>query len=666
MTRVLVVDDSLTVRMDLKEAFDAAGFETTLAKTIAEAKRAIDDAEYDLFVLDVVLPDGDGVELLADIKQRTSTPVVLLSTEAEVHDRIRGLKTGANEYVGKPYDVAYIVARARELVRASGTTQSSASRTRVLVIDDSATFLEALKAQLEDAGYDVATAHNGMEGLRVAADVRPSAIIVDGVMPDIDGATVVRRVRLDTALRRTPCILLTASQDRAEELRALDSGADAFVRKSEELEVILARLAAILRSNATLAEDDAPASVLGPKKILAVDDSMTYLQELGARLGREGYDVALARSGEQALALLAVEAVDCILLDVVMPGLSGHETCARIKASPALREIPLVMLTAREDRAAMLDGMNAGADDYISKSSDFDVLCARLRAQLRRKQFEDENRSVRDRLLQSEIEASEARAARDLAETRAVLLADLERKNAELARATQELEAFSYSVSHDLRAPLRAIDGFAQTLVEDHAAKLGDDGRRVIDVIQKNARKMSALIDDLLEFSRATRKPAKFGNVDMTALAREVATEVVEAVAKTRVVDLRVGDLPRITGDAALLRQVWTNLLSNAVKYTRPRERAIIEVEGQDGPREAVFTVRDNGVGFDEHYMHKLFGVFQRLHAASEFEGTGVGLALAARIVQRHGGTIRAASTLGEGATFTFVLPHHAHDGAKS
>jgi len=652
MTRVLVVDDSLTVRMDLKEAFDAAGFDASLASSIADARAAIANEDYALVVLDVVLPDGDGIALLAELKRRSQAPVILLSTEAEVRDRVRGLKTGANEYVGKPYDATYVVARAKELVRANAR-RSGAPRNTVLVIDDSATFREELKSHLALAGYDVATAQNGLEGLRVAADVRPSAIVVDGVMPDIDGATVVRRLRLDAVLRRTPCILLTASQDRAEELRALDSGADAFVRKDEEIDVILARLAAIVR-NAQQGHDESGPSVLGPKKILAVDDSVTYLQELAARLAQEGYDVALARSGEEAIEVLAVQQVDGILLDVIMPGLSGYATCERIKSSPALREIPLIMLTAREDRSAMLEGMNAGADDYIAKSADFDVLCARLRAQLRRKQFEDESRRVRDRLLQSEIEAAEARAARDLAEARAVLLRDLERKNAELAAATRELEAFSYSVSHDLRAPLRAIDGFARALAEDHAEHLDHDAQRVIAIIQKNTRKMSALIDDLLDFARVARQAAKVVRVDMSELAREVSTEVID---ESRAIQLDVAELPAANGDAALLRQVWTNLLSNAVKYTRTRERAVITVTGEARGDDVVYTVRDNGVGFDERYAHKLFAVFQRLHADSEFEGTGVGLALAARIVQRHGGSIHATSTLGEGATFTFTLP---------
>jgi light-regulated signal transduction histidine kinase (bacteriophytochrome) len=191
-------------------------------------------------------------------------------------------------------------------------------------------------------------------------------------------------------------------------------------------------------------------------------------------------------------------------------------------------------------------------------------------------------------------------------------------------------------------------------LVEEHASRLDEEGKRVIQVISKNTQRMGQLIDDLLRFARLSRHEIRVSRVDMRALARAAGAEVFEP---DRSIELNVAELPCARGDAALLRQVWLNLLGNAVKYTRPRSPAIIEVTGDEQEGELLYSVKDNGVGFDARYQGKLFGVFERLHAASEFEGTGVGLALVQRIVRRHGGWVRAEGRVGEGATFTFALP---------
>ena len=429
-SRILIVDDSLTVRMNLSEAFESAGFDVTLCSTIQEGRTALDGNSFALIVLDVLLPDGDGVEFLQEVRVNTefaAIPILLLSTEAQVRDRIHGLKTGADEYIGKPYDSSYVVARTQELIRLHQPRPTSDARATILVIDDSATFRNEMREALESAGYLVITSSTGEDGLHAAVSNRPSAVLVDHGLPGIDGATVVRRMRDDAVLRRTPCLLLTGSEDPTQELRALEAGADGFVRKDEDLSVVLTRLAAVLRSASTPSTLDSQSSVLGPKRVLAVDDSETYLEELAAQMRVEGYDVVLARSGNEALELAAVQSVDCILLDLIMPGLSGHETCRRIKESLKLRDIPLLMLTGVEDRQAMVEAINAGADDYIPKSSDFEIVRARVRAALRRKQFEDENRSFHEQVLRKEMAAAEARAQRELAEARAALLGELQR-----------------------------------------------------------------------------------------------------------------------------------------------------------------------------------------------------------------------------------------------
>ena len=645
---ILIVDDSLTVRMDLLEAFEGAGFRCLPCSTAGEARRELATDHVDLVVLDVLLPDGDGVELLGEIRgaaHSAALPVLMLSAEAEVRDRIRGLKTGADEYVGKPYDTLYVVSRVRELLREP--VVATGDRPSILVIDDSLTFREELGSAIESAGYAVIFGQSGEEGLRLAADKRPDAVIVDGVLPGIDGPTVIRRIRLDAVLRGTPCVLLTASEEHGAELRAFDAGADAFVRKGEDIDVILARLAAVLRG-ASSSGRETTTSLLGPKKILAVDDSPTYLNELAGALQDDGYDVVLAHSGEDALDLLGVEPFDCILLDLAMPGMGGKETCRRIKAAPMVRDIPLIILTAQEDGASMIDGLSTGADDYIQKSTEFEVLRARMRAQMRRKQFEDENRRIREELLRKELETVEARSARQIAEERAALVGQLERQN-------QELEAFTFSVSHDLRAPLRGVFAFSTILREEFSSQIPAEANELLNRVINNAERMERLIEDLLRLSSVDRQPLSREPVNITSLVKKVLEELSREQGD-RQIRVELGHLPNCIGDQSLLGQVFVNLLSNAFKFTLKSESAAIEVGSQEQDGERVYFVRDNGAGFEMKYARRLFGAFQRFHRADEFEGTGVGLSIVQRIISRHGGRIWAEAAVNKGATFFFTL----------
>jgi signal transduction histidine kinase len=224
-----------------------------------------------------------------------------------------------------------------------------------------------------------------------------------------------------------------------------------------------------------------------------------------------------------------------------------------------------------------------------------------------------------------------------------------------LQDAHRELEAFSYSVSHDLRAPLRAMDGFSRIVVEQHAAGLSPEAQRYLRLVRENAQQMARLIDDLLAFSRAGRQPVRTEPVALAAVARQ-AYEQLRPEWTDRRVDLVIEDLPTVEADPAMLRQVFVNLLSNALKFTRGRAAARIEVGCQSERGQAVCFVTDNGVGFDMRYVDKLFGVFQRLHRAEEYEGTGVGLALVQRIIARHGGRVWGRGAVGQGATFSFTL----------
>ncbi|VVB84695.1 Methanogenesis regulatory histidine kinase FilI [uncultured archaeon] len=232
---------------------------------------------------------------------------------------------------------------------------------------------------------------------------------------------------------------------------------------------------------------------------------------------------------------------------------------------------------------------------------------------------------------------------------------ELIKRTKQLETANKELEAFSYSVSHDLRAPLRAIDGFSRVILEDYTEKVDDEGKRYLNIIRDNTQKMGQLIDDLLTLSRLGRKQMEISEIDMGKLAKEVFDEL-KAAAPERTVQLDINTLPPAHGDRSMIRQVFVNLLSNAIKFTRPKEKAVIEIGEKIEGNEHAYYVKDNGVGFDMQYINKLFGVFQRLHSAEEFEGTGVGLAIVQRIIHRHGGKVWAEGKLNEGAVFYFTL----------
>ena len=652
MAAILIVDDSLTVRMDLSDALEAAGFRAIPCSTIAEARNAIRTQQLALAILDVRLPDGDGIELLEQIRRDhtlADLPVLMLSSEAEIKDRVRGLRTGANDYVGKPYDTSHVIARIRTLIGGPHV------RDLVLVIDNEVEVRTTLADALTKAGFATAVASGGAAGLQLAATVRPAAIVVAGGMPDVDGASVIRRLRLDPGLRTTPCLLLTASNDaRDAEIRALEAGADGFVRKGD-VDVVTARIRALLRSAGSVRID--AGSILAPKRILAVDDDPEYLGILGDRLRKRGYDVARAGSGEEAIQLLGVQSVDCILLDRSMAGIGGIETCRRLKASPNMRNTPLIFLTASDQREAVIEGLAAGADDFVSKASGFDVLSARVQAQIRRKQVEDEQRKVREQLLRSELEASEAHAARELVESRAAMAEELERANSELAHANRELEAFSYSVSHDLRAPLRTISAFTQALIEDLGDKLDDKARDHTRRVLAATARMSDLIDALLELARISRAPIGRHRVDLSALATTAIEELARRDPERRVLAVIEPNLV-VEADGRLVRVLLENLLGNAWKFTSKRADARIELGVTRELGEPVFFVGDNGAGFDMAHVDRLFTPFARLHTECEFRGTGIGLATVRRIVERHGGRIWAEGVVGSGARISFTIPN--------
>lgn len=334
---------------------------------------------------------------------------------------------------------------------------------------------------------------------------------------------------------------------------------------------------------------------------------------------------------------------------LIVAGASADVLLALTLAFLFTRGIGLRIKTLTENSQALADGKSlasrlAGTDEVAELDRVFHRMAQALRA------AHDELESkVEERTRELSQAAEEIKKLNESLEKRVI------ERTEQLEAANKELEAFSYSVSHDLRAPLRAIDGFSRIFIEDYADKLDDEGRRVLDVIRNNAQNMGQLIDDLLAFSRLGRKQIEPTIIDMQELARDVSGAL-ESSSKSQI---NIEQLPTANGDRALLRQVFVNLISNAVKYSGTKENAPVEVGGRIENGENIYYVQDNGVGFDMKYAGKLFGVFQRLHSAEEFEGTGVGLAIVQRIVHRHGGRVWAESEVNKGATFYFALPQN-------
>lgn len=261
---------------------------------------------------------------------------------------------------------------------------------------------------------------------------------------------------------------------------------------------------------------------------------------------------------------------------------------------------------------------------------------------------------IADKELDYQNEEKEKRAAELVIADKEIIFQN-EEKEKQVA-ANKELEAFSYSVSHDLRAPLRHIGGFVDLLIKNNSSQLDEKGLRYLNTISESSREMGNLIDALLTFSRLSRTELKRTKIN----SKEMVTRVIKTFSDElagRDVEINILELPDILGDEDLIKQVWVNLISNAIKYTRNKEKAIIEIGGKTGNGETVFYIKDNGAGFDMKYADKLFGVFQRLHNARDFEGIGIGLANVNRIVVRHGGKCRAESEMGKGATFFFSKP---------
>ncbi|MBE2199163.1 MAG: response regulator [Anaerolinea sp.] len=544
------------------------------------------------------------------------------------------------------------------------------ARHTVLIVDDNPANLEVVGDYLAKYSLQIMGVRDGETGLRLARQEQPDLILLDVRLPGIDGFEVCRRLKADERTREIPVIFMTIVTKMEDKVTGFEVGGVDYITKPFQPEEILARVITHLRiRDLTRRLKEANESL--ERRVAKRTTALTQVnQELQAEIAeRIRTEAALKRERTLIANIMETSPVGITMVNregqvafansqaEKVLGLAKDEITQRTYNAPAWRitdfaggpfpdeKLPFQQVMAT--RQPVYDVQHAiewpdgrrvflaiNGAPILDESGQVESVAFALQDITKHKQAEAEIRRLNQKLEQR--------------------VAD---RTSQLEAANKELEAFVYSVSHDLRAPLRHIDGFLELLQQRTAGALDERSQHYMDTISDAAKRMGVLIDDLLAFSRMGRDGMSKGPVALSLLVQDIIREYAPEI-QNRLVHWHIADLPTVTGDRAMLRIVLVNLIANALKFTRPCQSAEIEIgclSGQDN--EIIVFIRDNGVGFDMVYTDKLFGVFQRLHPVDEFEGTGIGLANVRRIINRHGGRTWAEGKINQGATFYFSLP---------